>query len=264
MSPSDAVPPQMYSLIKAHKPNKQYPMRPVVSTLNTAFHGTSSHLVSILNPILSKNDICVKNSTSFTSEARSWSVSPEEIQVSYDVIALYPSVPIDKAIRVIMDMVSQNFDEIRKISKLTTSDIHTLIELCLKKCYFLWDNTLFEVPDTGPIGLSLMVVIAEAYLQKIESIAIQQSLTLQCQPLSYRRYVDDSHSRFHSMEQANKFLDLLNKQDNNIQYTMEAENDKKELGYLDILIINNVHNKYILKSIEKMPSQMYNSNRTPV
>ena len=28
---------------------------------------------------------------------------------------------------------------------------------------------------------------------------------------------------------------------------MEAENDKKELGYLDILIINNGHGKYDFK-----------------
>ena len=41
MYPSDAIPPRMYGLIKAHKPTKNYPMRTVVSTVGTASYGTS-------------------------------------------------------------------------------------------------------------------------------------------------------------------------------------------------------------------------------
>ena len=159
MYPSDANPPRMYGMIKAHKPNKQYPMRPVVSTVGTAFHGTSRHLVKLIQPILAQNEHFLKNSTSFVTKASTWKISPDEIQVSYDVVALYPSVPIKKAINVMIDMLNMKFDMIKCNSKLTIVDIKILIELCLSKCYFVWNDTMFEVPDSGPIGLSLMVVV---------------------------------------------------------------------------------------------------------
>ena len=37
--PSDAVPPRMYGLVKAHKPEKNYPMRLVVSTIGSPPYG---------------------------------------------------------------------------------------------------------------------------------------------------------------------------------------------------------------------------------
>jgi hypothetical protein len=163
------------------------------------------------------------------------------------VVALYPSVPIKKAINVIMDIVNCNFDLISCNSKLTVDDIRILIQLCLSKCYFIWDGTMFDVPDSGPIGLSLMVVVSEAFLQYIEKDAIQQALQLQCNPISFLRYVDDSHSRFKSFQEANSFLKVLNAQDRSIQYTMELEDEHKQLGFLDVMSRNNLNGKYEFK-----------------
>ena len=50
--PSDAVPPRLYGLLKAHKPEKNYPMRTVVSTIGTVSHGTSAFLVDLIQPTL--------------------------------------------------------------------------------------------------------------------------------------------------------------------------------------------------------------------
>ena len=85
--------------------------------------------------------------------------------------------------------------------------------------------------DSGPIGLSIMVVIAEAFLQVLEAKAINDALHIQppLNPLSFFRYVDDSHSRFEKEEYADKFLDVLNKQHPKIQYTIEKESRPKIL-----------------------------------
>ena len=81
-----------------------------------------------------------------------------------------------------------------------------------------------------------MVVIAEAFLQYIERIAINQSLGMNPSPapITYKRYVDDTHCRFPDFEHANKFLDILNAQEPRIQFTVERENDQKEMNFLDI------------------------------
>ena len=84
--------------------------------------------------------------------------------------------------------------------------------------------------DAGPIGLSLMVVIAEAFLRYIERKAINKALraTPSLAPITYKRYVDDSHCRFPSFDIADKFLDILNQEEPKVQFTIEYENDKKK------------------------------------
>ena len=60
--------------------------------------------------------------------------------------------------------------------KLTLIDIQWLIELCISECYILWDNLIWNLFDSRPIGLSIMVVLAESYLQNFEKHAIQLAL----------------------------------------------------------------------------------------
>ena len=88
--PSDAIPPRLYRVI--NKPEKNDPMRTIVSTIGTAPYGTSKYLVDIIQPTLNKNKHHVINSSSFVNEAATWETTQEEIQVSYDFINLYPSI----------------------------------------------------------------------------------------------------------------------------------------------------------------------------
>ena len=124
------------------------------------------------------------------------------------------------------------------------------LDLCLSTCYFLWENEFYTVEDAGPIGLSLMVVIAEGYLQFLESTAISNSIISGCAPKTFYRYVDDSHARFNEMDEADRFLLELNSQDPKIQYTVEKENDG-ELSFLDINIRNNREGSYEFKVFRK-------------
>ena len=116
LHPSDFIPPRLYGTIKAHKPEKNFPMRVIVSTIGTPPYGISKYLVDIIQPTLNKNHHKVKNSTSFVSQVQTWKIEPDEIQVSYDVTNLYPSIPMDKAIVVIIRQLSEDYED-RKIMK---------------------------------------------------------------------------------------------------------------------------------------------------
>ena len=251
--PSDAIPPRMYGTVKAHKPEKDYPMRIVVSTIGTPPYGISAYLVNVIQHTLDKNKSRLKNSRSFVNEAKSWKISPEEVQVSYDVVNLYPSVPLKEAIVVMLDILNNDVAEVKKHTKLVISEIKMLMEICLSQCYFLWNNEVHKLKDSGPIGLSLMVVMAEGFLQVLEAQAVNDALYLQpsIQPLSYYRYVDDIHSRFKSFVSADKFLDVLNNQHPKIKYTIDKENAKKELQFLDLKVINNGTGKYEFDNFRK-------------
>ena len=245
MYPSDAIPPRMYGTVKAHKPEKQYPMRLVVSTIGTPPHGISAYLVKIIQHTLNKNPTRLKNSTTFVEMAKDWNISPTEVQVSFDVVNLYPSVPLKEATKVILDLLKED-QSYSNYTRLKINEIKEMIELCISRCYFIWNQEIHILKDSGPIGLSIMVVLAEGFLQVLESKALDEALREQppYAPVSFYRYVDDSHSRFLETEQPQRFLNKLNQQDERVQYTMEIENAEKELNYLEIKTMNKGTGKY--------------------
>ena len=129
---------------------------------------------------------------------------------------------------------------LKQRTKLTLIDTQQLIELCVSECYFLWDNLISNLP----IGLSIMVALSESYLQNLEKHAIELALKFSIAPKTFRRYVDDSHARFGSRKNATEFLNVLNSQDPQIQYTIQYKNDNKELNFLDVTIRNNLNHSY--------------------
>ena len=82
--------------MKAHKPEKNYPMRTIVSI---------KYRAEIIPPTINKNNNKIQNSTSFVHGAKDWKIKPTEIQVSYDVVNLYPSVPLDRSIKAIVEFL---------------------------------------------------------------------------------------------------------------------------------------------------------------
>ena len=127
-------------------------------------------------------------------EAKEWNISPNEIQTSFDVVNLCPSVLIDEAVAVIIEILNNGINDLRKRTKLTLTDIQKFIEFMYS--YFIFDNRVRILENSGPTGLTLMVVISEAFLQSLKDKAMQETLATNLAPLMHKRYVDDSHARF--------------------------------------------------------------------
>ena len=83
-------------------------MRTILSTIGTVPYGTSEYLVEIIQPTLNKSKHRVINSYTFVQEAKTWEIYQDEVQVSYDVVNLYRSVPVDKAIRILIDTLNND------------------------------------------------------------------------------------------------------------------------------------------------------------
>ena len=105
-----------------------------------------------------------------------------------------------------------------------------LLELCVSECYFLWDNVIWNLVNSGPIGLSITVVLLQSYSQNLEKHDTESALAFGIAPKTFHWYVDNSHTWFGSRDNdATQFLNALNSQDPQIQYTIEYKNDEKEL-----------------------------------
>ena len=70
-----------------------------------------------------------------------------------------------------------------------------------------------------------------------------EALNYKIAPKTFRCFVDDSHTRFQERSHTDNFLKIWNKQDPAIKYTVEFEDHKHSLNFLDINITNNTTNR---------------------
>ena len=119
-------------------------------------------------------------------------------------------------------MLSSDIDDLRKRTKLTLTSIHKL--LCLSTNYFVFDNRVRSLENSGLISLALRAVNSEAFLHRLEDKTIEEALTAK---LTY-------NSRSETVHQPHSFLNMFNKQNNAIQHTMEKEEQSQKLNFLEI------------------------------
>ena len=167
----------------------------IVSTIGTPRYGISKYPEGIIQPILNKNQPKVKSSKSFFSQVKTWKIELDEIQASYDVANLYPSIPVDGAMDGIILQSINDYDNL-KTTKLVRIDILQLTELFIIECYFLRDNAIWNFFNLEPIGLSVMVSYLTVICKNLEKHSIDLALAFGIAPKTFPRYVDDSHTRF--------------------------------------------------------------------
>ena len=85
---------------------------------------TSDHLVKLIQPTLNNNQTRLRNSETFVNQAKNWTIEADEVQIYYDVVNLYPSVPVKETTDVIIEILSNDLD-LKNRTKLTLTDIRT-------------------------------------------------------------------------------------------------------------------------------------------
>ena len=94
-----AVVPKFYRLPKIHKGD--IPLRPIVSSRGSISYEVAKELSRILRPLVGKSPHHIKNTGDFVQQVRGIILQPTECITSYDVSALFTSVPIESAITII-------------------------------------------------------------------------------------------------------------------------------------------------------------------
>ena len=71
----DPIPARLYRTVKAHRQEKNYSMRTIVSKIGTPPYGISKSLVKIIKPTLNKSQHKIKDSVEFSNEVKAWEIS---------------------------------------------------------------------------------------------------------------------------------------------------------------------------------------------
>ena len=129
MYPTGCVPPKFYGFPKIHKLDT--PLRPIVPSCGSVTYGVAKELTKILKPLAGKSPHHIKCSHDFVEQVKQLSLEPGECLSSYNISALFTSVPVDTALGVIKDLLEKD-PTLKDRTVLPFKDIILLLEFFSK------------------------------------------------------------------------------------------------------------------------------------
>ena len=263
--PSGSLTPSANPLVKAHKPNKDFPARLVTSHIGAPQEHLASHLNQILKTYIENNPFICKNSFNFVNQLKNLKLQLYKIMASYNASALFPSVPIEAAIRHILELLEAD-KSLPSRTKLTPYDIADLIHLCLSTSDFNYDGRHHTTKDSGPIGLSLMVTVSQLWMTHTmtEARKITQNRQIALPRFTFICMDDiwcvvlNRPSRTGLRNSPNtdqpspalQFKDCLNAVHPRVQFTIEEEKDKS-IAFLDVFVTRHDDGKLSTRIYQK-------------
>ena len=151
MYPTGASSLILYGLPKIHK--KNIPWRPIVSSQGSVSYGVAKELAKILKSLSGNTIHQVNNSKEFAEDIKKIQLEEGECIMSYDVAALFTSIPVKPAIEVIKKKLEQD-TELHQRTTMSIQNILDLLELCLCNTYFLFQGQYYEQTQGGSHGIS--------------------------------------------------------------------------------------------------------------
>ena len=159
-------------------------------------------------------------------------VPPGRKMVSFDVSALFTSIPIDFALRAAKQKLTDD-PSWQAVTELNLEQILTLLEFCLSTTYFVYQNKFYKQQFGAPMGSPISPGIADLSMEVFEE-AMLAACPEHLSPDIWLRYVDDTFSVLHEYF-IEEFSDYLNSQNPHIQFTREVEEDGK-IAFLDTCV----------------------------
>ena len=161
--------PQLLHLPKIHKPDT--PLRPIVSSCGSVTYGVAKELAKILKPLVSKSPHHINSTQDFVEQVKHITLAPWECLSSFDVSALFTSVPIDPALKIIKDLLVKD-PTLKDRTVIGIDDIILLLAFCLKNTHFSFQGQFFEQVEGAAMGSPVSPIVANLYMEYLEQKAL--------------------------------------------------------------------------------------------
>ena len=125
----------------------------------------------ILKPIVGKSPHHINSIQDFEEQVRHITLVPGECLSSYDVSALFTSVPIDPALKIIKDLLVKD-PTLKDRTVIGIDDMILLLEFCLKNTYFSFQGQFFEQVEGAAMGSPVSPIVANLYMEYLEQKAL--------------------------------------------------------------------------------------------
>ena len=98
-----------------------------MSSCGSVTYGVAKGLAKILKPLVGKSTHHINSAKDFVEQVKHITLAPGECLSSYDVSALFTSVPVDPALNIIKDLLEKDHI-LKEMTVLAVSDIILLLE----------------------------------------------------------------------------------------------------------------------------------------
>ncbi|XP_071050953.1 HEAT repeat-containing protein 1 homolog [Onthophagus taurus] len=236
--------PLAYSLVKLHKQN--LPIRPIISSLDSSTYKISKFLLQIFkNDIQFKPKYTIKNRNEIINTIKNTTLPVDYTILSFDITNLYTNIPITEALLLAKELIKDKFNDTN------TEHIYNFLKLCTEQNFCQFDCKIYEYKKGLPMGSPLSGLLSDIFLNNLEKEILN---TNNPNILLWRRYVDDVLIIWNNkdLDSIHSFYAYINGLHNDINFTMEIEEDNK-LNFLDLTLTNNA--KLITFDIYRKPTQ---------
>lgn len=221
--------PRIKCLPKIHKPGNE--MREIIAANNAPTQKLAAWLLSEFKSMDQgvPKEHTVKNYSQVVERIQqAGEIGRDECMVSFDIKALFPSIPIQETLGILEDwlMTLNNANgwkyKVRQYVQLT--------KICMTENQFMFRGKYFKSTAGVAMGNPLSGFLSEIFLGKMEENLQAEGLL----PRLWIRYVDDIFAILDN-DEIEETLRELNKRHKMIQFTMEVE-EAGRLPFLDLLV----------------------------
>ena len=215
---------RIYGQVKIHKQDR--PLRPIISTIGMTIYNTAKYLADIMRNMIGNGPYDTKDSFQLASRLKNVLLPPNYVMVSFDVVSMFTNIPKD----LVLEIVSECFEEIRQHTTLNETQLIQLITFIFDNCFFMYNDNIYKQNSGLPMGSSLSPALADLVLNKLLSVVMEDLPAVEF----VTRYVDDLLLMVPA-DDVDMILQKFNSFHSNIQFTMEPERDRV-INFLELSI----------------------------
>ena len=203
-----------------------------MSSRGSTNYEVAKELARILRPLVGSSPHHIKNAGDFIEQIKGITLKGNECITSYDVSALFTSVPIDPAMNIIKRRLVLD-QELHSRITMKVEHIISLLKFCLKTTYFQFQGRFYEQIQGAAMGCPISPIVANLFMEDFKVKAIN---TAQCPPKMWKRYVDDTCVILYSARKE-EFSKHINSIGPHIQFTSEDAKPDGSIPFLDIMVM---------------------------
>ena len=151
-------------------------MHPIVSACGTATYQLAKFLTKILQKYTGITHTFVKDSKGFSQYLRSVHLGKDEKLVSFDVSALFTSIPVLTALDVINRLFTEHIGTPEARGKymvgLKKNEVMSSLKLVLENCVFSFQGNFFKQLHGAIMGSPCSPVVANIYTEYFEDLEL--------------------------------------------------------------------------------------------
>ncbi|XP_075163162.1 uncharacterized protein LOC142235790 [Haematobia irritans] len=216
-----ATAPRIYGLPKTHKDG--YPLRPICSSIDSPSSNLCKYIGNLLKILTQDSKYNIKDSLQFKNKIKNLTIKEDEKLVSFDVVSLFQSVPVDLALKII----ESRWQELEGHTRLTKNIFMKILKFCIvENRYFTYEDKTYKQKRGLPMGSSASPIVADIVMEHLLDNCMENLTT---KPKILTKYVDDIFAVVREGA-IHEILTTLNGFHNSIKFTIDFCRRKTLLG----------------------------------